>query len=308
MTFKELGETLQSERLRQGLSVDEVMQQTKVGRRHIEALEEGRIGDLPHPVYVKGFLKTYSSMLGLTIPEISLVVDLAYESVVEDNVAPKKRWTAVRETGSHSKPSKRARPEWIFIPIAVLLVAGIGVLLWFIFSASGKSGANKDASGKPALEQKSETAKKAEPAPVAKSEKTPASAQEPAKPAEEKAPLPSEPARAQTPPVEQPAAAEEKTGKAMIIASEEARAPQADVVHVLEILGDGVCWVEAKVDQNLTTDFYVKKGERVDVRFVKTLAVKFGDLNMVKLRYDGKAVSSPAPRGGVKTLTFPPRQ
>lgn len=305
MTFKELGETLQSERLRQGLSVEEVMQQTKVGRRHIEALEDGRIGDLPHPVYVKGFLKTYSSMLGLTIPEISLVVDLAYESVVEDNVAPKKRWTAVRESGSHSKPSKVSRPEWIFIPIAALLFAGIGLLLWFIFSSSDKSG--KDTSKKPVQEQKSETQKQPEPAPVAKQEKTPA-AQEQPKPAEEKAPLPSEPARAQTPPAEQPAAVEEKTGKAMIIASEEARAPQAEVVHVLEIVGDGVCWVEAKVDQNLTTDFYVKKGERVDVRFVKTLAVKFGDLSMVKLRYDGKNVSSPAPRGGVKTLTFPPRQ
>lgn len=307
MTFKELGETLQSERLRQGLLIDDVMQVTKVGRRHVEALEEGRIGDLPHPVYVKGFLKTYSSMLGLVIPEISMVVDMAYESVVEDNVAPKKRWTAHREPPSLFKQAKVSRPEWIFIPIAVLLVAGIGVLIWFIFSASDKSGGGKDTPKKPVQEQKSETSKPREVVPPTEPEPEKTAAARPA-PREEKPPLPSEPVRAQTPAAEQPPVPEEKTGKAMIIASEEARAPQADVVHVLEIVGDGVCWVEAKVDLNLTTDFYVKKGERVDVRFVKTLAVKFGDLNMVKLRYDGKNVTSPAPRGGVKTLTFPPRQ
>lgn len=303
MTFKELGETLQSERLRQGLSIDEVMQQTKVCRRHLEALEEGRIGDLPHPVYVKGFLKAFAAMMGLVIPEISMVVDLAYESVVEDNIAPKKRWTAHRESSTHSKPMKKSRPEWIFIPIALLLLAGIGVLTWFMFNSSNKTGATKDVDKRQVQESvKNDPAKPPVPGSGATSSPSAAPASVP-----DKTQAPVEPTRAQTPPpAEPPAAPEEKAGKIMTIASEEARAPQADIIHVLEIMGEGVCWVEAKVDLNLTTDFYVKKGERVDVRFVKNLAVKFGDLSMVKLRYDGKNFTSPLPRGGVKTMTFPP--
>ena len=62
-----------------------------MSRRHIEAIEEGRVEDLPHPVYVKGFVKIYASMLGVEVKGISATVDKAFVSVMEDECQDERR-------------------------------------------------------------------------------------------------------------------------------------------------------------------------------------------------------------------------
>jgi flagellar biosynthesis protein FlhG len=47
------------------LDLDEVAVETKVGKHNLKAIEEEDVQELPAPVYLKGFLRTFAKALGL---------------------------------------------------------------------------------------------------------------------------------------------------------------------------------------------------------------------------------------------------
>lgn len=65
-----VGEELRDSRLSLGLSVEEMSQRLRIRRRYLEALEEGRIHDLPGPAYAVGFVRAYAVALGLDADEM----------------------------------------------------------------------------------------------------------------------------------------------------------------------------------------------------------------------------------------------
>jgi cytoskeleton protein RodZ len=60
-----IGEALRSTRERKGLSIDQVAQETRISPRFLEALEAEQFNELPAPVYVRGFLRSYANFLQL---------------------------------------------------------------------------------------------------------------------------------------------------------------------------------------------------------------------------------------------------
>lgn len=58
-----LGLHLRGLREARGASLDDIARSTRVGRRHLEALESDRLGELPAPVFVKGFIRAYCEFL-----------------------------------------------------------------------------------------------------------------------------------------------------------------------------------------------------------------------------------------------------
>ncbi|MGE0601397.1 MAG: helix-turn-helix domain-containing protein [Dehalococcoidia bacterium] len=60
-----IGEALRSTRERRGLSIDQVAQDTRISPRFLEALEAEQFDELPAPVYVRGFLRSYANYLRL---------------------------------------------------------------------------------------------------------------------------------------------------------------------------------------------------------------------------------------------------
>ncbi|SNR63280.1 cytoskeleton protein RodZ [Humidesulfovibrio mexicanus] len=75
MNLQELGGLLKIERERRGLSVRDVMDATKISRRNLVALEDGQVGQLPHPVYLKGYVRNYARLVGLDAEPLVAVVD-----------------------------------------------------------------------------------------------------------------------------------------------------------------------------------------------------------------------------------------
>lgn len=75
MNLQELGALLKRERERRGLSLRDVMDATKISRRNLSALEEGQVQLLPHPVYLKGYIKNYARLIGLDAERLACVVD-----------------------------------------------------------------------------------------------------------------------------------------------------------------------------------------------------------------------------------------
>ena len=60
-----VGDELRDARIALGLSVEEIATRLRIRRPYLEALEEGRVGDLPGAAYAVGFVRAYSTGLGL---------------------------------------------------------------------------------------------------------------------------------------------------------------------------------------------------------------------------------------------------
>jgi len=60
---QDIGATLRKRRTLRGESLDSIHQHTRIPKRFLEALEENRFQDLPAPVYLRGFLKSYCDHL-----------------------------------------------------------------------------------------------------------------------------------------------------------------------------------------------------------------------------------------------------
>ena len=66
----ELGDRLREAREGKGLSLPQVEEATRIRRAFVEALEEERFEELPGDVYARGFVQTYSRLLGLDAQEM----------------------------------------------------------------------------------------------------------------------------------------------------------------------------------------------------------------------------------------------
>ncbi|MCA9661599.1 MAG: helix-turn-helix domain-containing protein, partial [Myxococcales bacterium] len=70
------GRYIRDQRLRRGMTLEEVAAKTKIPRASLEALEEERWSALPGPVFVKGFLRCCARALEI---DDQVVLDLLYE-------------------------------------------------------------------------------------------------------------------------------------------------------------------------------------------------------------------------------------
>jgi cytoskeletal protein RodZ len=65
-----LGAVLRNEREKKGLTLDQVASITKLRVKIVEAIENETWGDLPPPVFVRGFIRSYAKVLGLDGTEL----------------------------------------------------------------------------------------------------------------------------------------------------------------------------------------------------------------------------------------------
>jgi cytoskeletal protein RodZ len=69
-----------AEQLRQGreaqkLTIQQVAETTKIRTDYLSALEEGKYDSFPAAVYVRGFVRTYSTLLRLDVPRVMAALD-----------------------------------------------------------------------------------------------------------------------------------------------------------------------------------------------------------------------------------------
>ena len=107
----EIGNSLREARLRQGLDLARVEDDTKIRAKYLQGLEDERFEVLPSETYVKGFLRTYAEYLGL---DGQLYVD-EYNS----------RFASIEEPVLSSPPSRRRRRRAAESNLVVAALAGI---------------------------------------------------------------------------------------------------------------------------------------------------------------------------------------
>src|SRR5205814_4742135 len=67
MFMSTVAEQLRTSREARGLTVYQVAEITKIRTDHVRALEEGNYGAFAAPVYVRGFVRTYATLLKLDV-------------------------------------------------------------------------------------------------------------------------------------------------------------------------------------------------------------------------------------------------
>ncbi len=135
MSLKDVGQKLQEERIKQGLSLEEVERRSKINQAMLNALEDGDLGILPHQVYVRGFLKTYAQVLGLDPedPELGLITAMEGFDSSHRSDRRERPLTEVTPYPMQTREGRRRRrsgskPLVILLVVAVLAVGGY--FLW----------------------------------------------------------------------------------------------------------------------------------------------------------------------------------
>lgn len=111
-----LGAYLRSLREAKGSSLEDMARSTRVGIRHLEALEEERLADLPSPVFVRGFIRAYCSFLRES-PETALA---HYQGLAGERAA-------VEAATAPPRPRNTRASSSVLLGLALLVVLGIGL-------------------------------------------------------------------------------------------------------------------------------------------------------------------------------------
>src|SRR5580658_8177520 len=126
-----VGDQLRQAREEQKLTVAEVSETSKIRGDHIRALEEGNYSIFSAPVYIRGFVRTYSTLLKLDTPQIleQLGRELADSGQVDPMLTPKRRSLLDLAMFQLSKFSRRM--VWPAAGTAAVLLVILGSwLLW----------------------------------------------------------------------------------------------------------------------------------------------------------------------------------
>lgn len=113
----QLGHILKQARIRKELSYDDVIEATCIRQKIIEALEEGNFTKIGSETYIKGFIKTYATYLGL-LPDTLL-------ALYDENPVTKK----------YIHPFDMAFPSPITMAPTRKLILTCGLALFFLLTA-----------------------------------------------------------------------------------------------------------------------------------------------------------------------------
>lgn len=64
-TLAQMGATLSRKRQEKKLTLEDIETQTRIRSRYLQAIEAGKLDELPEPVYTQGFIRRYADALGL---------------------------------------------------------------------------------------------------------------------------------------------------------------------------------------------------------------------------------------------------
>ena len=129
-----VGEQLRQAREAQKLGVHEIVDMTKIRGDHLRALEEGNYSVFSAPVYIRGFVRSYATLLKLDTAQIleQLGRELAESGRVDPMLAPKKRSLLDAAMFQLSKFSRRM--VWPAVGTGAALLVLVGGYFWWSHS------------------------------------------------------------------------------------------------------------------------------------------------------------------------------
>lgn len=126
------GEELRQQRELREITLEEIAESTKVNRRFLEALERDDFDALPGGLFTRGFIRAYSTHVGLDAD--AMVTAYLYQ-VEQQETEERPRRNRFPSESRLEKEQPPNRWEWmkdrrVLVSAAVVLLA---LLLWWIF-------------------------------------------------------------------------------------------------------------------------------------------------------------------------------
>ncbi len=116
---QKFGQFLQHAREARGLSLDDVSHQTKIRRAILEALEHDNRRELPEKVFVLGYVRSYSAVVGISVED---AVRRCQEAWIDDE-----------EVQAEAAAQAKAR-SWAWVPTAVAVLIAVAALVFIVRS------------------------------------------------------------------------------------------------------------------------------------------------------------------------------
>jgi cytoskeleton protein RodZ len=261
-----LGGHLRALREAKGSSLEDMARSTRVGIRHLEALEEERLTDLPSPVFVRGFIRAYCGFLREAPDEV-----LAhYEALAGERAAAQ---------AANAPP--RPRTTWasssVVVGLALLVILGIALIL--INLTVKRTGGTSVAAPNSEV---STTMPTPAPAPLAAA---PAPAEAPRSPAVSPPPVVAPPASA-------PAVAPAPTPAPAVARS-------VPGPHRLTIKAVDATWIRVQPDEGRATEELLPAGASREWSAERRFLVTIGNAGGVEVALNGRILSPLGPKGTV---------
>ena len=128
-----VAEQLQQAREARSLTVEQVAEITKIRGDHVRALEEGNFDVFSAPVYIRGFVRTYSTLLKLDVPQVMAALD--------GELGQTKKFAEPPPLSDHPRGAvdflmlQLSKIDWqkgelILAAAAVVLTAAFGYVVW----------------------------------------------------------------------------------------------------------------------------------------------------------------------------------
>ncbi|MEZ0575377.1 RodZ domain-containing protein [Halodesulfovibrio aestuarii] len=309
----ELGTLLREERERKGLSLEELSERIKLAPRTLAFIESGTKSELPHAVYVKGFVKSYAMVLGLDPEELGAMVDIAYKEELEEEVA-------------EPIVARRARRGCPVKLIAiVVLIAGLAAAGYFYMQSGTATLGNEEATVEVPVQppvQQEEPAKQGteqenapeivsvEPVVAAPSAQVKDAAPEVTTETPKVAAVEPEPVasnKESTPAVEAveivaPSDVVAQETEKKDVATKQTKEKAEVAMRSLHIQAIADCWVEATGDDFTRKEFLLRNGQGYTLTFPKNLSLRLGNSGGISLTLDGAPYSFNGADGKVRTV------
>lgn len=120
--MRTVGEILKKIRLEKNLSFEEIEKQIRIRKKYLLALENNDWGKLPSLTYIKGFLRNYSSFLGLKEEEMVAIFRRQYHHQDKSDLVPEGITNSLRD------PAIRLTPK-----TAIVLATVSCIVLFFAY-------------------------------------------------------------------------------------------------------------------------------------------------------------------------------
>lgn len=119
----EIGKTLREARTRQGLSIHDAEDATKIRTRYLQALEQDDFETIPGSAFVMGFLRTYADYLGLDADTLVEEYRRQYDPrFLADHRIP--------TTEPQTHPRRRASRGSDYLVVAIVALIILLILAW----------------------------------------------------------------------------------------------------------------------------------------------------------------------------------
>ncbi|WP_028574447.1 helix-turn-helix domain-containing protein [Desulfonatronovibrio hydrogenovorans] len=303
MELLDIGSELKAERERRGITLEKVNEDTKIGIYFLDCLEQGKLDQMPHPVYARGFVQNYARYLGLDWKRIgddfsSLYFAEDHFSTMNAEDLP----TSLRVAGKTEDYSKYIK--LLVMGLALAIVVGFG---WFVYSSFSERSAG------PGPEQVFQGSDQdvgvsdlvLEPDP----EVNDPQAYSPSQEDQSASALPSSPPSEPDFPglseiSELPQEVQDFNQQESSASHDPEPVGQAglpDQPEVLEIRAREDCWLMAVAD-GAAREVYLRAGERIRLEFMDQIRVTFGNAGGVDILLNNSEYPFEARSGEVKTL------